>query len=92
MDQINISYFKIFLTSYAEINENTTCCVIKTTLNSLIDEWFKISRCYYGKRHDNMIFEISFYGAKLLIEFCSLNMRINDRFGKLSHKKHVGDA
>ena len=59
MDQINISHFKIFLTSYAEINENTTCCVIKTTLNSLIDEWFKMSRCYYGKRHDNMIFEIS---------------------------------
>ena len=59
MCQINISYFKIFLTSYAEINGDTTCCVIKSTLNSLINELFKMSRYYYGKHHDNMIFEIS---------------------------------
>ena len=58
MYKINVSHFKVFLTSYAELNGNTSCRAIKTPYDSLLNELFKMSNYYYGKHYDNMIIDI----------------------------------
>lgn len=59
MYQLNVSHFKFILTSYAEVNGNTSCYVIKTTFASLLNELFKMSRYYYGEHYDTLIINIS---------------------------------
>lgn len=59
MYQLNVSNFKFILTSYAEVNGNTSCYVINTTFSSLLSEMFKMSRYYYGEHYDTLIINIS---------------------------------